>query len=192
MIKNKVYYIHAREQDPVTGQFNHLGGVTIAWKVDDEGNIVVGQAARCREDERFVKSYGRDQALENLENKPAYFYIPKQNLRNVAASAGIVVMNFPTLTPFARAELTEKFCELTYDQDLTEVMGSNWYEEQVRTRLMFGDNRVEYRPEADVEDFRLYAKSCQVALDNANLAVKSNAFKARTAAKQAIAAASAV
>lgn len=159
MIQGKVCYIHARETNEETGQLNHLGGVTIAWVVDAEGNIRVGQPARCRPNERFIKKDGRREAYTNLETKELLAFIAGADLSVAAASQSILAMNYSVLTPAARADIMETAIERCYT-NLVGTMSSTWFEQQVRSRLVFGNNDVAYAPEVAEFSAKIVDQRC--------------------------------
>lgn len=149
MIIGKTCFIHLREVQTIyterglAQEFKHTGGVTLAWEVDEFGNLVVGAPARCLPTERFVKSEGRDYASKNLEEYAPLLVITPNEL--AATAIAQTVLSFDTVTamvPSARKALIQQVIHQITEEGVDVVMASSWYEDRIRERIVFSNNNV--------------------------------------------------
>lgn len=146
MITNKICFIHLRDQQQRTWsglEDKQTGGVTVPWMVTEGGDIIVGQPARCRDNERFVKALGRAEAKHKFETLPPLFTIPKGRVQELAVCQGMASVALPVLPPKARYSLMASMAALL-EANLLDNLSSGWYEQQVRDRLSFKNNDVTY------------------------------------------------
>jgi hypothetical protein len=149
MIIGKTCFIHLRDVHTIYGErgltqeFKHTGGVTLAWEVDEFGNLIVGAPARCLPTERFVKSEGRDYALKNLNDFAPLLLITPGELAATAIAQS--VLSFDTVTamvPSMRKSLVDMIAARIKLEGVDTVMGSSWYEDRIRERIEFKNNNV--------------------------------------------------
>jgi hypothetical protein len=162
MQTGKIYFIHLRETNEQTGELAQKGGATVAWMVEEEtGNLVIGQPARCRSDENFIKSEGRDTAMDNLLSQDPLEVYTRDEVTAVAAAGGIPALNFSTLTPSARVVLMSKLLELL-QLSPSDTMSTQWYESFIRSRIELVKGRLKFNFEqGDFIDFIAIQKADQ-------------------------------
>lgn len=133
----KVYFVHLREQEQTVDglQFKNNSGITFAWKVEQDGRVVIGKPAVCFPTDIFVKAEGRRVAQDNLDNVDAYLVIPSEHTTSLATAQTIAAMNFSeALTPKARLSLFNFMVE-ALDADVAGVMTTRWFEGLIRARF---------------------------------------------------------
>lgn len=140
MQAGKLYFVHLRETD-ATGEYKQHGGATIAWAVTEQGDIVVGQPARCRSDEKFVKREGREVARAKFDLHDAILVIPANYVQSFATAEATLYLNHPFMTPSARMALFDAAAALAMT-DITETMATSWFEQLVRSRFTLENNQV--------------------------------------------------
>lgn len=142
MQTGKIYFIHLRDINQETGEYVQKGGATVAWMVEEEtGDLVIGQPARCNVTDNFVKSEGREVALDNLLSlEPLEVYLAAE-VAAIAASGGIAALNFSTLTPSARVVLISNLLELL-QLSPAETMSTQWFESFIRSRISLVKGRL--------------------------------------------------
>lgn len=156
MITNKICFIHLREATVnwPRKEYAQNGGATIGWMVTSSGDIVVGNPARCREDEKFVKQLGREEAIKKFQNEQPFFRLSHAELVRLGVAHSISSVDFDMLTPRARFELMTNF-KNQIQETILDALSSRWFEERVRDRLILVDNRVEYNTQADLHDMKV-------------------------------------
>lgn len=140
MQAGKIYFVHLRETDE-RGEFKQHGGATIAWAVTHNGDIVIGQPARCHSGEKFVKEQGREVARGKFNSQDASLVIPHTYIQSYAMAEASLHLDHPFMTPSARMALMDSFGAMLI-ADVTDVMATSWFEQLVRARFELVNNRV--------------------------------------------------
>jgi hypothetical protein len=158
----KIYFIHLRDINKATGHYEQKGGATVAWKVEENGDLIIGHPALCHSNDNFVKSHGRDVAGHNLVNLLPLEVYTAAELASIALAAGIPSLNFSTLTPAARIILISKLAEIA-GRDIAGTMSTQWFESFIRSRIFLHKGRVHTAfEEGDAEDAVLIIKAEQL------------------------------
>jgi hypothetical protein len=130
----KIYFVHLREQD-CNGKPVNNSGITFAWKVDEEGRLIVGQPAVCHSSDIFVKSEGRRIALDKFNNEDAILVMQHSEIVLFATAQAIASVDFrESLTPSARLKLFD-FLANSIGKDVEGFMSTHWYEGLIRSRF---------------------------------------------------------
>lgn len=141
MQTGKIYFIHLRDVNKETGHYEQKGGATVAWKVEENGDLIIGQPALCHSNDNFVKAYGRDVAGFNIENMEPIEVYSATDLAAIALAAGIAAFNYTTLTPAARVILMAKLAEIV-ELDVAGTMSTQWFESFIRSRIGLKKGRL--------------------------------------------------
>lgn len=143
MNANKTCFIHVRPKQHGAETVASRGGFTVAWKITDAGDIVIGHPAICIGADHYVKRIGREIAERNLNTKPAIKTITSDQLTNYALM-GLPHMLHPKL-PFtmnAKNKVVEAIKEMIVG-DRMNTMSSNWFELVVQSVFrMEGDSKA--------------------------------------------------
>ena len=129
MIKNRVYFVHARIHADGDEVSTH-GGATVAWKVNENGDIVIGQPTICSKADRFVRSVGREQALANLNADKILQTVPASQ---VALEAENVVRSMVgSQRVFSTTVLYGLLAGQIDQEGVASIFSTSWYEFLVR------------------------------------------------------------
>lgn len=64
-----IKFLHIRNRDPITGEYQAKGGITVAYLIGPHkygGTLIRYSVASCSRKDNFVKKYGRDKAAGRL------------------------------------------------------------------------------------------------------------------------------
>lgn len=65
---NFVKYHHIRNWDYNNETVSNLGGLTVAYRIDNDSGVISYALAKCAENENFCRKTGREIALGRLKN----------------------------------------------------------------------------------------------------------------------------
>lgn len=142
MNANKTCFIHIRPNQQSTGTVASRGGFTLAWKINDAGDIVIGHPAICIGADHYVKRIGREIAERNLNTKPAIVTIGVAKITEYALSTVQHILHPKApFTLVAKNEIMSKINDMV-TKELLATMSSNWFELVVNTAFRFqGDDK---------------------------------------------------
>lgn len=140
MNANKVCFIHVRPntQNQAPNEASHLlakGGFTVAWKITDAGDIILGRPAICIGVDHYEKAIGRDIATKNLTDLAPIVTIPASAIASFRATIPAAMMHPDA--PFSKAgkdRLLALLTELSNENPL-ENLSSNFYERLVQNQF---------------------------------------------------------
>lgn len=128
MNANKTCFIHIRPTQQGTENVASRGGFTLAWKITDTGDIVIGHPAICIGADHYVKRIGREIAERNLNTKPAIQTIPSDAVGEFALSTVKHILHPKApFTLVAKNQIIEHINKLI-TEDRLNTMSSNWFE----------------------------------------------------------------
>lgn len=128
MNANKTCFIHIRPKQQSTDNVASRGGFTVAWKITDAGDIVIGHPAICIGADHYVKRIGREIAERNLNTKPAIQTIPSAAIGEYALSAVPHILHPKApFTLIAKNTIIQLINDMI-TEDRLNTMSSNWFE----------------------------------------------------------------
>lgn len=149
---NKTRFIHFRNVRNAAAAaqgaeptLNVKGGATIAWKFDENGDILVGAPAICSINDNYDKTKGRDLAEYNLGNptdrKPLALVVPKAQYMTVLDHEVQSFQGMKYLTQEFRNQVTATAAGLVAD-DPFNFVNIGWFEQKIRQVIVFHENQV--------------------------------------------------
>lgn len=130
MIKNRIYYVHARQYDS-NGEVAGNGGATIAWEVNEAGDLVIGQPAYCSKADRYVREIGRGLARVNLLGKAPLLIISAEDM---AVETNAVIEQMSNMQKvFSVSVVSRLLKDFVTANDEAALLSTGYYEYIVRT-----------------------------------------------------------
>lgn len=125
------YFIHLRNHNE-EGEVLPKGGFTIAWFMDEEGDICVGHPAICHKDDLYNKSIGRGIALDLLMNAEEYaFYIPCEYIIDEACHAALCQNDYIMIKSLYE-EVKEAVFNRMIEEGVENTMSMHFFDNLVR------------------------------------------------------------
>ena len=142
---NTVRFIHARRpivtilsghRHTSTGNVHAKGGLSVAWLVDADQNLLVSAPSICSPDDHFVRGIGADYARQNLTDGKLLLKFTKGDIIDYATNEfAAAIQNDGAFSPRAVAKMTLDHRNMLRDGNPSEFLNSAYFEGIIRDQL---------------------------------------------------------